>query len=56
LKRALMSPWDRDAISRWGRSRTWSQVASEVIAIQQSLIRAKPAAFPSEPAFPHVRH
>jgi glycosyltransferase involved in cell wall biosynthesis len=31
LARALETTWDRDAISRWGRSRSWQQVAIETV-------------------------
>jgi glycosyltransferase involved in cell wall biosynthesis len=31
LERALCARWDRDAISAWGRARSWSQVAREVL-------------------------
>jgi glycosyltransferase involved in cell wall biosynthesis len=30
LEQALTRDWDRDAISQWGRSRSWRQVAAEV--------------------------
>jgi teichuronic acid biosynthesis glycosyltransferase TuaC len=57
LDRGLGSTWDRAAISSWGRSRTWSNVAAEVIRIHQSLIPSKePRAFAGEPEVQHVRH
>jgi glycosyltransferase involved in cell wall biosynthesis len=31
LRKALSSPWDRDAIAAWGQARSWKQVAREVI-------------------------
>jgi len=31
LRRALTRTWDHDAISNWGRSRSWDQVAREVL-------------------------
>lgn len=31
LRRALSAQWRRDAIASWGRSRSWHQVAAEVI-------------------------
>ncbi|HUI78290.1 MAG TPA: glycosyltransferase [Bryobacteraceae bacterium] len=31
LRKALTSTWDHAAISRWGRSRSWDQVAKEVL-------------------------
>lgn len=33
LARGLRKQWDRNAISEWGRSRSWRQVAAEVIAV-----------------------
>lgn len=61
LDRGLKSSWDRIAISSWGRSRTWSDAAAEVIRIQQSLIpaaitRKEPRAFAADPEIQHVRH
>lgn len=31
LKKALAQPWDRTAIARWGQTRSWQQVAAEVL-------------------------
>jgi teichuronic acid biosynthesis glycosyltransferase TuaC len=30
LREALSTPWDREEIARWGRMRSWEQVAAEV--------------------------
>lgn len=43
LERALNKDWNRSAISARGRSRTWDDVAREVIDIQGTLIGARPA-------------
>jgi teichuronic acid biosynthesis glycosyltransferase TuaC len=56
LDRGLGSSWDRAAISNWGRSRTWADVASEVIAIQRSLIQPNQEALAGAPVCHHVRH
>jgi teichuronic acid biosynthesis glycosyltransferase TuaC len=31
LRRSLLRDWDRDAIAKWGRSRSWEQTGREVI-------------------------
>ena len=31
LRKALAHPWDRAAIARWGQTRSWQQVAAEVL-------------------------
>jgi teichuronic acid biosynthesis glycosyltransferase TuaC len=31
LQKALAQPWDRAAIARWGQTRSWQQVAAEVL-------------------------
>jgi hypothetical protein len=41
LREALCRPWDRSAISDWGRSRSWQQVAREVIDVMQSILSSK---------------
>jgi len=33
LERALCKKWDREAIARWGQSRSWEQVAAETLAL-----------------------
>ena len=38
LREALIRTWDRSAISDWGRSRSWQQVAREVIDVMQSVV------------------
>jgi teichuronic acid biosynthesis glycosyltransferase TuaC len=47
LERGLDKQWDRSAISTWGRSRTWADVAREVIDIQRTLAGADSAAVAS---------
>jgi len=41
LREALSRPWDRCAISNWGRSRSWQQVAGEVIEAMQGIVSSK---------------
>lgn len=41
LARALGRQWDRDAISAWARSRSWTQVASEVIEEMRQVVAEK---------------
>jgi len=43
LQEALKRPWDRRVISEWGRSRSWQQVAREVIAVMQDIVSAQDA-------------
>jgi glycosyltransferase involved in cell wall biosynthesis len=38
LRQALSRPWSRQAISNWGHSRSWQQVAREVIDVMQSAV------------------
>ncbi len=38
LARALWSGWDREAIARWGQSRSWEQVSSEVLAVFHEVV------------------
>lgn len=38
LSRAFQQDWDRAAISRWGQSRSWQQVAREVFAELRALV------------------
>jgi teichuronic acid biosynthesis glycosyltransferase TuaC len=38
LRQALSRPWDRAAIAGWGGSRTWQQVASEVLEAMRRLV------------------
>ena len=40
LDRAFTAPWDREAISAWGRSRSWNRVASEVLESLESVFAA----------------
>jgi glycosyltransferase involved in cell wall biosynthesis len=39
LQEALRRDWDRRAISAWGRARSWEQVASEVFAEMQGMLK-----------------
>jgi glycosyltransferase involved in cell wall biosynthesis len=39
LSRALRKTWDRDAISAWGRSRSWDCVAKEVLEVFDGVIQ-----------------
>ena len=41
LTEALRRDWDRQAISAWGRARSWAQVASEVFAEMQALLNGR---------------
>ncbi|MBV8728925.1 MAG: glycosyltransferase [Acidobacteriia bacterium] len=54
LDQALHISWDRVAISNWGQSRTWADVAAEVLSIQQSLV-APERVFTGQPS-PYVHH
>ena len=54
LERGLNKPWDRGVISTWGRSRTWADVAREVIKIHRGLIGS--AAVVNQPSYHHVRN
>jgi teichuronic acid biosynthesis glycosyltransferase TuaC len=56
LERGLTAQWDRDAISRWGRSRTWAHVAQEVIAVQQSLLGTNSANLTNQHYYDNVRN
>jgi teichuronic acid biosynthesis glycosyltransferase TuaC len=56
LDQGLRSRWDRAAIAEWGGSRTWDDVAAEVLRIQQSLISIPAAACAGEQAYHHVRN
>lgn len=38
LQKALSRPWDRKAISDWGRSRSWEQVAGEVVEAMRQAV------------------
>jgi teichuronic acid biosynthesis glycosyltransferase TuaC len=38
LKQALGIEWDRNQIAKWGMARTWDHVASEVVAVFESVI------------------
>jgi teichuronic acid biosynthesis glycosyltransferase TuaC len=40
LHRALQKTWDREAISRWGRSRSWQDVAGEVLELMGQVVAA----------------
>jgi len=40
----LKRDWDRKAISEWGRSRSWSRVASEVLETFERVLRTHPSA------------
>jgi glycosyltransferase involved in cell wall biosynthesis len=39
LQEVLRRDWDRQAISAWGRARSWEQVASEVFAEMQVILK-----------------
>lgn len=41
LDRALNRDWNRDAVAAWARSRSWEQVAGEVLAVMQSVIEER---------------
>jgi teichuronic acid biosynthesis glycosyltransferase TuaC len=41
LREALMRTWDHQAISNWGRSRSWQQVAREVIEVMRGIVSGK---------------
>jgi glycosyltransferase involved in cell wall biosynthesis len=41
LAGALSKAWDREKISAWGHSRSWEQVASDVVAEFQSVMEAR---------------
>ena len=41
LAHALSHPWNRARIADWGRSRSWSQVADEVIAELRTIVAAR---------------
>jgi glycosyltransferase involved in cell wall biosynthesis len=41
LREALKRTWDRASISDWGRSRSWQQVAREVIDVMQSVVSSE---------------
>jgi teichuronic acid biosynthesis glycosyltransferase TuaC len=41
LRDALSRPWNHEDISRWGRSRSWQQVAGEVIEVMQGIVSGK---------------
>ncbi len=41
LKTALSHSWDRNAISQWGRARSWDQVAREVVAHLSEVVRER---------------
>ncbi len=56
LDQGLRSPWDRAVIAEWGGSRSWGDVAAEVLRIQQSLISVPAAARAGQQAYHHVRH
>jgi hypothetical protein len=38
IGQAAARPWDRDAIARWGRSRTWDHTAGEVVSVWRQSI------------------
>jgi glycosyltransferase involved in cell wall biosynthesis len=38
LRAALTRTWDNDGISAWGRLRSWSQVAEEVLAEMRTVV------------------
>ena len=40
IDKALRTPWDRTAISVWGMSRSWEQVAAEVIQCFREIVTA----------------
>ena len=44
LERALTTGWDRDAIAAYARSRTWRQVAREVVAVMEELFPGRAGA------------
>jgi glycosyltransferase involved in cell wall biosynthesis len=43
LRAALTGPWDREAISAHGRSRSWSEVAEEVLEQMQAVLAERSA-------------
>lgn len=43
IRQALARPRDREAIARWGRSRTWTHTAAEVAAVWRQSIEEAPA-------------
>jgi teichuronic acid biosynthesis glycosyltransferase TuaC len=55
LERGLLTSWDRSAIAAWGRSRSWTDVAREVLTVQRRLVDASPAPA-DQPAYHHVRN
>lgn len=38
LEAALLKEWNRDVIARWGGSRTWQQVAAEVVQVLEQIL------------------
>jgi lipopolysaccharide exporter len=53
LSEALTRDWDHEAISAWGRSRSWDQVAGEVVEEMRAVVtdrRASPQAADASPA------
>jgi glycosyltransferase involved in cell wall biosynthesis len=53
LRRSLAKDWDRDAIAAWGRSRSWEDVAREVVESLSALV-LQPEPFPVAGAPPGV--
>jgi glycosyltransferase involved in cell wall biosynthesis len=56
LHHGLDTRWDRAAIAARGQSRTWSDVAREVIDIQRNVIGAAPVAVAGRSGYDHVRN
>jgi teichuronic acid biosynthesis glycosyltransferase TuaC len=55
LECGLRTPWDRAAISAGGRSRTWVDVAREVIEIERIIVGEKPTNM-DQTSYEHVRN
>ncbi len=56
LEHGLDQQWDRRSISTWGRSRTWTDVAREVIDIQRRIVGLDSPADVDPKLYNHVRH
>jgi teichuronic acid biosynthesis glycosyltransferase TuaC len=41
LREALGRTWNHEEISRWGRSRSWQQAASEVIELMEGIVSTR---------------
>lgn len=56
LRSALTRDWDRDAISAWGRSRSWDNVAEEVIEQMRAAVSEAGAAGPGRDPVRDAHH